>query len=814
MGINPRSTLSGFKGILWGALQASSLKAKQSKRKMSPDRSWGLGTARVININYVEMFVTLRTLTGTSQTFDRVPVPMTFPGAGSRHFFGAMPEIGDMCVVGWMPPESMTPDSTRVPVILAWVLPGTWPGQNWVTANDFDPDEYDINNPKDQHALRGIYSQTRHKLRHIQPGNIVASSSQGSDLVLDEGVTLANRRGNEIRLRDQDQALVTRSLQQFNAMAGARVYAGMVQRDARLLPAMCVSDGFEWDGANQALAGMALSDSQLLVDNQASIDGYYTPSKLFQRRQLPTDAGDLAGQPFLVSSYLDPYKFLQRGGLIDEAGYVQDVNQITAVSDAVYGGKPIFRVANQGTQNTVTEANTPTLTEYRIEVAHTSDGRLPVTEQTDMFDAERLLDRIPGIPGATSPNTPFIELVLGSVVGNDPYSAKGQQMYGLPIVPIVFEGNTPVPHLEAAKITSSGDGNVPTPLKDQAAMLFRMAPPTPEATAPTFWAVNKQGQYRGYIGGDAKEDSIHLYAQGNIKVGTGGRLDLLLENGIHFSALGKNSIDMQSPDGAVTIYGGGPIKTAEATVERISGTGGGEGDLPAVDIGAKTNMRLRAEKKITLKSNDHETQATNTSITGHEQLSLNGTKTISMTTENYQLSVSSQASESYTGPKYGLPTNFPLHERVYTSTYPGFAGEKVKYIMCDREEEFMILANHSTKMQIGNMTYETLLGKWSAKAGANSLEVDSFLGISGEAKVGSVSMKALVGTASLTGMATATLEAVAGIATVRGGAGVTLAAPITGPDVGPIVCAGSLEPFTNLPFSTWGIGAKMHNVSA
>jgi len=629
-------------------------------------------------------------------------------------------------------------------------------------------------------------------------------------MVLDESVTLANRRGNELILRDQDQALVARSLQQFHAMAGARIYAGMVQRDARLLPAMCVSDGYEWDSKTQAYAGEAISDSNLPPDPQAG-EGFYTPSKIFQRRQTTFEDGSIAGRPFPIPSYLDPYSFLQRGGIIDHSGYVVEDSHIPVVSDAVYGGKPIFRVANQGLENATTQPNTPTLTEYRIEVAHTSDGRLPVTEQTDLFDAERLLDSTPET-GGSSANQPFIEWVIGSVVGNDPYTSKGQLSYGLPLVPIIFDGDVPAPRLEAAKIMATNDGGTSTPMKDQAAMLFRMAPP--EGGAETFWSVNKQGQYRGFVGGDVKKDSVHLYTQGNMKIGSGGRVDIYALGGVHYHALGKASLELKSPEGAVTIYGGGPIKTAETTVERASGTGGGEGDVPSVDIGAKTNIRIQAEKKILLKSNNHETQATNVAITGHEKVAINGTKTISETTENYQLTVSSQASESYSGPKYLMPTNFPLHERVYTSQYPGFTGEKVKYTMCDREEEFKILGSHSTKMQIGDMTYETNLGKWSAKALANSLEVDSAAGITGEAKLGNVSFKALVGTATLSGMASATLEAKAGIATVSGGTGVTLRAPVTGPDQGPIICAGSLEPFTNLPYTTWGMGAKMHNVTA
>lgn len=53
-----------------------------------------------------------------------------------------------------------------------------------------------------------------------------------------------------------------------------------------------------------------------------------------------------------------------------------------------------------------------------------------------------------------------------------------------------------------------------------------------------------------------------------------------------------------------------------------------------------------------------------------------------------------------------------------------------------------------------------------------------------------------------------------GPVSVRSGTVLTLGAPVTGPDVGPIICAGSLEPFTGLPYITWGMGAKNHLVGA
>ncbi len=205
--------------ILEGDIKNQTSYMREKVLRASPDRNWRLGVAKVLSLDYEEMHVTLRMLSGAAEDYARLPVPLTFPGAGNRHFFGAMPQVGDHCIVGWIPQESEQPDSTRIPVILSWILPGIWPARDWAMTAGFSSDELDLGIEKNQQLVEGVHDRIRRKLRHMQPGNIVASSSQGSDLVLDEGVTLANRRGNEIRLRDQDQALVTRSLQIFATTA-------------------------------------------------------------------------------------------------------------------------------------------------------------------------------------------------------------------------------------------------------------------------------------------------------------------------------------------------------------------------------------------------------------------------------------------------------------------------------------------------------------------------------------------------------------------------------------------------------------------
>ena len=212
-----RRPVAALTTVSLGGMKASPIKGERDLDKMRPDNNYGLGVAKVVNVDYEGLYVTLRTILGSSETFQRVPTPMTFPGAGARHFCGSLPEIGDVCVIGWAAQESKPggakDEGTKSPVILAWIVPGVWPGRDWLMTAEFESDETDMNSPRDRMGTEGVYDRIRHKLRHMQPGGFLASSSQGSDLVLDEGVLLTNRRGNEFRLRDQDQAVRERMLE-------------------------------------------------------------------------------------------------------------------------------------------------------------------------------------------------------------------------------------------------------------------------------------------------------------------------------------------------------------------------------------------------------------------------------------------------------------------------------------------------------------------------------------------------------------------------------------------------------------------------
>jgi len=346
-------------------------------------------------------------------------------------------------------------------------------------------------------------------------------------------------------------------------------------------------------------------------------------------------------------------------------------------------------------------------------------------------------------------------------------------------------------------------------MSEHAATLFKLTPPSGRV-APTWWSINKQGQARINISGPATGYGLDMAVAGGMRLAVGGALELQLKGGIHFTTLSRSSLRLRSEQGPVVIYGGGTNRDEHSTMERLQGTNGGESAVPSVDIHAKTNAHLRAEKKVLVKGQAVEVNASKTQVFGHDVVEITSSKQITVSTEDMKQTVSGKRSDNFSGPKNLLPTNGALHERNYAPNYPGLVAEEVTYQMGDREETFR-LGNHKTSILIGNMTYETELGSWQARALQNKVTIDAS-GIVADALLGNVKLNATAGALLMKGQVAARLEAT-GPVVVKSGAFVLLQSPGNGIDIGPVITAGSREPFTNLPFLTWGLRAKTVLVS-
>jgi len=776
------------------------LEATRRKRAKSgsPSRTAGapLGLARVVRVDYTTHEVTLRVFVGEDDEFQRAPITNCYPAAGARHFIGALPEPGDVCVIGYF--------HSKIPCILGWFPISATAGMEWLPTQDFLATEADLN-PKNRAEFEGIYTRQRHKMRAMNPGDIFLSSSKGSDIFLDEGVLITNRRANEIRIRDQDQAIVCRSLQQFHVTAGVRSYSGMVQRDATFLPARMVSDGTNWAAGKQAESGAPLSS--FLLGAAPVESGGLTPHPVFQRSDPGFPFPD-SGQVF--SESLDPYSFLQRGLFLGPDGFIRDAQK--TVSDAEYGGKPLFRVAydpnpaagalpvNSATLQDLGQADT--LTEYRIELDHTSDGRLPVTEQTDGFDADRLPSSAD--QNLLSSNQPFITFVLGSVVGNDAFSSSGRDLYALPLVPRIFDGNKSDPRMESGLGVEIGE---------HAASLFQVVNPLDSnANLPMFSSVTKDGRFKAYVSGPQLENSVEVGMSGGMKVQSGGPMEFIapavnlnFEEGDDVNNFG---FAVTTGTGAIKLSARGPT-TQGSFSARLNPDQLSEQQLPSLLLESPTgNTHLLAGRAVKVSGSDVIQLVDTNEVTATPKQSFN-VFTDKFLTQCNTLDRTVQGRENtlYSGPKNFLPTNLPIRKVTFgANPATGHAGGLTdQYLMLfgDRQERFLF-GNHRTNIVVGNMTYSTTVGTYTASAGTNSLTVGSLAGISAFSAVGGMRLTSLQNASlrGITGVSVSSLATtrVSGRTTILGGVGA----------VGGILNGSDIDPLTGLPFQFLGLGSPGH----
>jgi hypothetical protein len=548
-----------------------------------------------------------------------------------------------------------------------------------------------------------------------------------------------------------------------------------------------------------------------------------TPGLIFRRNQGgPSSAFEDARGASLPSN-LDPFDFLQWGGLLSSEGYRTDSSLPGGVSNTIYGGKALYRIGLTGdgrVDNAVSSVlqgqdsiPVEALTEYRIEVTHTADGTLPVSEQTDGFDVDKLPTRAPseGDPLSGGP-APFLEWVLGSVVGNDPFSYTGKPLYGLPLKPVVFtEGGEVIPAMV------SGVG---FPLKDHAASLFRLTTPIPgpNNSGSTFTSFTKDGRFKAFLAGGPVSGEVAT--SGDLRLSVGGTLDLHLRGGIRFNGspgvgTGNVGLNLGSSTGAVVISGGGVIDTGSAARDAAPGHISGR-NTPSVLIRGTQNVTLQSDGSVLVNAPEVTLgNARSVAINAQNLITLGSGSRLSLTAVSLDQIISGRENTNYGGPHESNPSNGPSRTVTFSATPAtgsiGGVTDRYRMVFGDREEVFETQGNHSTRMTIGNLTYETRQGRWRAAAGANSIEVDSLSGVSETVGAGDHTTTVATGGITFTAQTNATLRAITGQATIQGTLGVTLKAP--GSANGDILCGSDLDPLTGIPYASFLV-PKLQKVSS
>jgi len=161
----------------------------------------------------------------------------------------------------------------------------------------------------------------------------------------------------------------------------------------------------------------------------------------------------------------------------------------------------------------------------------------------------------------------------------------------------------------------------------------------------------------------------------------------------------------------------------------------------------------------------------------------------------------------YSGPKNFLPTNLPIRRTVFGANpatgHPGGNTDEYLMVFGDRNERFLI-GNHRTDVVVGNLSYGTGLGSYTARAGTNSSNINSVSGWSAFSAVGGLRLTSLQN-ASLRGTTGVTVSSfattrVSGLTTILGGIG----------GVGGIVNGSDIDPLTGLPLQFLGLGSPGH----
>jgi len=389
----------------------------------------------ITRVDEVNMKADVKILTGGGY---RLEVDLTQAMAGPRSFWGGVPEINSLVVLGVRKIHRNLNDV----IILGYIPVGNRTGQRFdpVDAADrssLDPSELDL-----YESMVGPV--VRYKRLPMKPGDVGGMSSSGSELLLSKDVAMVNRAGDLIELRDAERTLVIQTVHREQSESGVRVSSGPIRRTAHYLPL----DIYNADG----------------VTLKEPSEGYYGRDELQS-----AGPGNASGGP---AKY------------VDSSGKPLELfNDFKQFPPTTYSnGRMVYYPVTLRPDLALDATDSPAdaFVENRMELLHTSDLTQEVTEAVDGFSMDR--------------RNPYIERVYGTVVGNSLNTTREQRNYGKILKPQIFddfESTSP------GKFNLSEVNRLANP--DEAhtsagAFLFRIRPPRGKEDKQFVTAVTKEGK--------------------------------------------------------------------------------------------------------------------------------------------------------------------------------------------------------------------------------------------------------------------------------------------------------------------------------
>lgn len=188
---------------------------------------YGLKLGVITRVDDIELKCDVKILTGGGERFE---LELTQAHAGPRSFWGGIPEVNSLVIIGYRRKHKQLHEA----VILGYIPVGKRSGARFDPLSTVDPAEIA---PEDAENLRKVFSpQTRYRALRLRPGDVGGMSAGGSEFVLSNDVRMANRAGDMFEIRDSDRTLVSQAIHKVDSVSGVYRMAGPARRSGFFLP--------------------------------------------------------------------------------------------------------------------------------------------------------------------------------------------------------------------------------------------------------------------------------------------------------------------------------------------------------------------------------------------------------------------------------------------------------------------------------------------------------------------------------------------------------------------------------------------------
>ncbi len=188
---------------------------------------FGLKLGIITRVDEFELKCDVKVLTGGGERFE---IDLTQAIAGPRSFWGGVPEVSSMVIIGYRRRHKQLYEA----MILGYIPVGKRTALRFDPLSSSDPTQID---PADADLYSKVFTpQTRYKRLKLVPGDVGGMSAAGAEFALTKDVKFVNRAGDLFELRDSDRTLVSQALHRVESEAGVFHSSGPARRGGFFLP--------------------------------------------------------------------------------------------------------------------------------------------------------------------------------------------------------------------------------------------------------------------------------------------------------------------------------------------------------------------------------------------------------------------------------------------------------------------------------------------------------------------------------------------------------------------------------------------------